>query len=308
MGVAIASLSRLESNNKICSALRKKAIGLLQETSGNEEEIASILINLGSRESNPDSAIKYYLTSLKLSQKGHFIDEEIGAYNDLAYSYLDKHDYPKAERCLSDSAIPLAMSAEKYEWLSTLYDTYSDVLTEAKQPIPALKYEHKAMKTRAIADKMKASEQIRLISSILDLKGKELKIQTDAKVIKEKENKLQLVIFSASVIILLIGFGFLIYYWRLQKRRIKDQDFIIESGKKLIYLEENMKGRVSMELHDLITPFYTSITTRIDEADIKDPIKKELEEDLSRVTGRIRRISHQMNIGFIENRTINYII
>jgi signal transduction histidine kinase len=69
-----------------------------------------------------------------------------------------------------------------------------------------------------------------------------------------------------------------------------------------------MKGRVSMDLHDLITPFYTSIKSRIDEADIKDPIKKQMEEDLSRVTGRIRRISHQMNIGFIEERTIKDLV
>ena len=66
-----------------------------------------------------------------------------------------------------------------------------------------------------------------------------------------------------------------------------------------------MKGRVSMELHDLATPFYTTMQQHIEEAQIKDhKIEKQLKDKLSIMTANIRQISHRMNNSFIEQLTI----
>jgi two-component system NarL family sensor kinase len=80
---------------------------------------------------------------------------------------------------------------------------------------------------------------------------------------------------------------------------------MIGSAKKLIEIEENLKGRVAMELHDLTSPFYTTMLHQIEKAQIKDyKIRTDLEIKLSTMAENIRQISHRMNNSFLEQLSI----
>jgi signal transduction histidine kinase len=305
MGIAMASLSRFERDPALSSAMRKKAIESLSKQHGNEEEIALILINLGSQSSIADTSIKYYQSAIRIAKSANSAEVEIGAYNNLAYSFMDKRDYFRAESCLVDYAIPLAERNKNYDWLSSLYDSYCDVLMAQNKTEKALLYEQKALKTRKVADKKQATAQMRLLSELLNVKKRELKIQTNEKELQQKENNIQHLHywFSISFTVFLI----LLFYilWKQQKNKIKYQNELIISAKRLIESEENMKGNVSMELHDLTTPFYFTMLQQIEEAQIADAnIENELKNKLSTMHERIRQISHRMNNSFLQQLTL----
>ena len=119
---------------------------------GAEEEIANNMINIGTRFMNPDSAICYFHTALEFGQENSLSEVNLGAYNNMAYSYLDLGELEKAERCLLSFAIPMALQDSNYDWLSTLYDSYADVLMAKGDFRGAFRYERKSMESRIKSD------------------------------------------------------------------------------------------------------------------------------------------------------------
>lgn len=309
MGIAMASLSGFEKDPAGSSEIQRKAIVILKKQPGNEEEIASILNNLGVQSSNPDTAIKYYQSSIQFAQMANSIEVEIGAYNNLAYGFMDKKNFLGAETCLVKNAIPLAEKVNNYDWLSTLYDSYTDVLVAEKKIGSALIYSRKALHERLVADKKQGANQVRLLTALLDVKNKEVKIKNDEKVIQDKEDKIKQNFFGLSILILLLIIVVFVILWKLQRNNIKHQKEQLESANRLIESEENMKSRVSMELHDLVSPFYSIMRQQIEEAKIQDPnVERKLKDNLSKITMDIRQISHRMNIAFIEQLTISELV
>ena len=140
MGVAMASQSRFQNDLVVSETMRKKAIDLLRKQPGNEEEIGLILINLGVRSQNPDTAIKYYKAAIEIAKAGCTPNVEIAAYNNLAYSLIDKHETDQAGMNLINYAIPLAIKVKNTDWLASLYDTYTDVLVAQGKTAKALEY------------------------------------------------------------------------------------------------------------------------------------------------------------------------
>ena len=122
MGVAMASLSRFEIDTVTSCKMQRDAIQILKKQHGNEEEIASILSNLGVQSTNPDTAIKYNQFAIQYAEMANSLDVEIGAYNNLSYGYMDKKNFNEAKNCLVEHAIPLAENVKNHDWLSTLYD------------------------------------------------------------------------------------------------------------------------------------------------------------------------------------------
>ena len=119
---------------------------------GAEEEIANNMINIGTRFMNPDSAICYFHTALEFGQENSLSEVNLGAYNNMAYSYLDLGELEKAEMCLQNFAIPMALQDSNYDWLSTLYDSYADVLMAKGDFRGAFRYERKSMESRIKSD------------------------------------------------------------------------------------------------------------------------------------------------------------
>lgn len=309
MGIAMASLSRFEKNQKASFVMQKSAIEILKSKPGNEEETASVLCNLGTKSTNPDTAIMYYQSAINIAKSGYPTEVEIAAYNNLAYSFLEKKEFGKAEICLLDHAIPFAVRTENFDWLSTLYDSYTDVLIQEKRTEEALDYSRRALIARVTADKKQAASQVRLLAALLNVKNKELTIQTNEKNSQRIEKNHQREILWFTVSLLLILFVLFLVIWRFQRNRIRHRTEQFESVKRLIKLEEDRKGLVSMELHDLTSPFYMTMIQQIEEAEINDnKIVTKLKDNLAILSEGIRGISHRMNIGFIKDLTIKELV
>jgi len=309
LGIALASLSRFEKGIKNSEIMRKNAVKILQTYSGNEEEIATILNNIGMRNPNPDTAIWYYEAAINIAKQGDCKEVEVAAYNNLAYSLIDIKEISKAEECLTKFAIPIAERLDNLHLLSNLYDTYCDVMIAAGKTSMALNYERKSLNMRIKADQKQAADQLRLLAALLNVKTKELRIQNNEKELHEKEFKIRLFFLLLTVSIMLLVITIILYNLKIQKNKFKFQKSLFNSAKKLIDIEENMKGRVAMELHDLTTPFYTVMLQQIEKAQISNVhIEANLKNRLSTMTENIREISHRMDNNFIGQLSISELI
>ncbi len=309
LGIAMASLSRFEKDQDEAGRMQKQAIATLQKHPGNEEETALILINLGTQNSNADSSIKYYQTAIKLAKLANSTGVEIASYNNLAYSFMDKSDLVSADKCLILNAIPLALKNENQDWLSTLYDSYSEVLFAEHKTGQALIYERKALNSRMKADKKQAAGQVRLLASLLNVKNRELVIQEKERELQQKENKIHLMNFWFSVAFIVLLLIVFLIVWKLQRNKIRFHKELLESAKRLITFEETIKGRVSMELHDLIGPFHAAMLEYFEEAQINNKsIEQGLKNKLITMTTSLRQISHRMQYRLVEQFTISELV
>jgi len=128
MGTSIGSLAKFERDSIKAIGLNKSAIRYLRMGNGSEEAIAFILINIGNCFAIQDSSIFYYKLALHSITWENTPEAAIGAYNNLACSYLDKGDINNAENCILNYAIPYALKKNNFDWQSTVYETYSEIL------------------------------------------------------------------------------------------------------------------------------------------------------------------------------------
>jgi signal transduction histidine kinase len=304
MGVSLGNLGLFEPNDLKSIQIQRQAIALLDKAPRTEKSKAGIFINIGSRFKNPDSSIYYYLSAIQCGDSIGSNEIKIAALNNLAYSYLDKKDFHQAELCLIGQAIPIAESEHNFDWMSTLYDSYADVLKSEGRVNEALKFEKMAFDFREKADIKQASDQIRLLTVLLDVKNKEIKIETYGKELRNKETRIQKMKLLFISFLLLAGVVVFILFWIVQRKKLNLQKQLVVSARRIINAEENLKGRLAMELHDLISPLYTQIVKQIDLTTFKDAtIKAELRTNLVQLTEKIRQISHKMNKVYIEQLT-----
>ena len=302
MGVTLGNLALYEHDSSKSIRLQENAIQLLQKTPGNEEAIALLLINIGNKCLDPDSAIHYYLTAINIVGSGISNEILIAANNNLAYSYLAKHDFSNAEKCLSEKAIILAEKDQNYEWLSALYDTYSDVLLAQRKGTEAAIIEKRAYQNREKAYDKQATGQVRLLAALLGLKNKELRIQENERGILKKETRIQQLTYLFVISFLLAGFVVFIILWIAQRNKLRFQKQLVTSARRVIDLEENMKGRLSMELHDMTSPLYNTLLRQIETTEIPDSvIKHEIQVKLTQLADSIRQISHKISKVYIEH-------
>ena len=282
--------------------MQKEAILLLKKDKGVEEEIALILINIGYGQSNPDSALYYFSAALALAKNGNLSEVEMGAYNNMAYSYLDKGDVAMAETCLIKHAIPLAQKLDNNDWMSTLYDTYADVLSARGGFKEAVTWQKKALKERGKADKKQAFEQVRLLAALLDLTNKEREILV-------QKNKLQATQLWLVVSVLIIIGVIVILLWLQQRNRMKLNRQQMASARQIIEMEESEKGRTARELHDITGQLVMGITGEIENLEIPDnQVKEEIKGKIKELGKSIRLISHRMNRAMMEHFSFEELI
>ena len=124
MGIVMANLAtKFEMDKSKSIKLQLEAIGYLKKVKWTEETIATILLNIGNRYKQPDSALFYFEKALEIARSQTNPELTMGVYNSLAYGYLDIGNIAKAEDCLLNHAIPLALQQKDDEWLSALYDS-----------------------------------------------------------------------------------------------------------------------------------------------------------------------------------------
>jgi two-component system NarL family sensor kinase len=309
IGLSLGNKARYENDPVKAYKYNREAIGYLKKGKGNEEGLAKIYINMGYRATNPDTALHYYNEALNITRNNNLAEVDMGAYNNMANSYLEKGDIKRAEECLTGHAIPLAQKEKNDDWMATLYDTYADVLVRKGDFKEAAKWQKTAMAKRLAADKAQASEQVRLLSVLLDLKSKELTIHDNQKEILLQQNRLQKTRLGLVItIFLIIGFVFIIL-WLQQRNRVKLQVQQIQSAKRIIEMEENEKAKIARELHDITGQLVLGITGEIENLDLPDlNIKEEIQGKIKDLGKSIRRISHRMNKAMLDNFTFEELI
>jgi signal transduction histidine kinase len=309
IGLSLGNLALFEKDSAKEFKLEKEAIHYLVKNKGNEEGLARIYINIGYRATNPDTALFYFREALKITGNNNLAEIEMAAYNNMVYSYLEKGDIKAAETCLVDHAIPLAQKEKNNDWMATLYDTYADVLIRKGDFKAATKWQKTAMDKRITADKAQASEQVRLLGVLLDLKSKELTIHDNQREIMVQQNRLQKTRLGLTItIFMIIGFVFIIL-WLQQRNRVKLQVQQIQSAKRIIEMEENEKARTARELHDITGQLVLGITGEIENLDLPDiKIKEEIQGKIKNLGKSIRMISHRMNKAMLDNFTFEELI
>ena len=294
-GNALANISLYERKPVVSAKYLHQAMQYYHGLPGTEEEVASVNINLGNKQTIPDSAICYYLKALRIADSARNAEVAIAAYNNLAYAYLDKQDISKAEICM-ETAIPLAVKNGNADWLATLYDSYADVLIAGKQIAKAIIYQKKAYNTRVIADSQRSGSQIRLLSAMLDLRTKDLMIQDQVTALQMKKDENRLLKLIALTFFIAIATLIFLLLWLKQRSRLITAQAQMSAATKIIELEEMEKSRLSFELHDHVGYLIRGIHQFIQEYNFSNKEEKEdITGKVSDLRQSIRRFSHRLN-------------
>ena len=300
---AIGNLALFENDIKKAVRLQKQTIENLKNHPGTQEEIATTHINIGTEQSNPDSAMIYYNLALEESKNRNLPMVELAAYNNLAYSYMETGNISKAKESLTEKAIPLAIKINNLDWLATIYDTYSDVLSAMEDHKNAISILRKSLKYRQQANSINNEKQTRLLVAILDLNNKEITIKEKEAEIRATnlQNKfLKLTLSLAILVIIIIVFVYIVFR---QQMKIKLKQEQINSARRIIELEETEKNRIGLELHDNAGYLLRITDSFIKSINIEDfRIKEQLVEKIKGIDDCIRRISHRINLG-MESQT-----
>jgi two-component system, NarL family, sensor kinase len=309
IGVATGSLSKFETDSYKAVVIMRKALTYLKNIHGAEEERARLLNNIGEALNNPDSAIRYYSMALQQGIQGNLPEVIMIAYNNMAYSYLEKGDTRDAEFNLKEKAIPLAQKVGNNGWLAELYDTYADVLKAKGEFQQAYHYQKDAYTARAESENQIAASQVRLQAIFLDVKDKELRIQKEERELLVQSNRLQRTEFWLVITILLVVLSLTSMLWLQQRSRMRLQNEQISSARRIIDMEESEKGRTARELHDITGQLVLGITGEIENLEMEDEMTRELLVERIKSLGQsIRHISHRMNPAMVGHFSFNELI
>jgi two-component system NarL family sensor kinase len=309
IGLSLGNLARFEKDPVKAISMQREAIHYLEKCKGSEEGLANIFINIGYNATNPDTALHYFRKALKLALNSNLHLIVLGAYNNMVYSYLEKGDIKGAEECLVNHAIPLAVKEKNDDWMATLCDSYAEVLTRKSDYKAAAKWQKTAMDKRISADRGQASEQVRLLGVLLDLKSKEMTIQDNQRKMLLQQNRLQKTQLGLTItVFMIVGFIFIIL-WLQQRNRVNLQRQQIQSAKRIIEIEENEKAKVARELHDITGQLVLGITGEIENLDLAETkIKEDIKDKIKALGQSIRLISHRMNKAMLDNFTFEELI
>lgn len=289
MGIALGNIARFQKDNEKLFKLTYDAIKLLDRVKGNEIPIAQLLINLGLSSSNQDSAIFYYKKALLIG--GQYSEIIIPANNNLAYAYFEKKDFESAENCISKVALPKALEKNNYDWINTLYDTYSDILKAKGEISNALDKQKEAYLSLQDAHEKSASDQVRLLGAIFDSKNKENEIVKNKMLVTKQRGIIVKIVIIAFGLILSIIIIFIIYELR---RKVSYHKQKLLSAKHLIDLEEKEKTKLARNLHDLVGHKFQNIKYYCENSKIENEIQETLLYMMEELQEDVRNISHRL--------------
>ncbi len=145
-----------------------------------------------------------------------------------------------------------------------------------------------------------------MLSDLHESQNKELLIQKSEVEIQPKKIPIQWIIgwFTAGILLLLVIV--LLVILKRQRKHLADQAQMLSAAIKLIESEETYKGRIAIELHNMITPFYFGMMQKIESSGLQDPkLKSDFEKSVSGMSSALRDISHRMNSDFCNQFDIN---
>jgi signal transduction histidine kinase len=173
----------------------------------------------------------------------------------------------------------------------------------------AWEFEKQARKYLVADYRQKASDQVRLLAALLNLKSKELLIQNEEKELLVQRNRLQKTELWLVIALLLVLGSFFTIFFLQQRNRAKFQKEKIGSAQRIIEMEETEKGRIARELHDLTGQLILGMSGAIENIEFPDPeIKDQIKARIKELGVSIRQISHRMNRAMIEHFTFSEMI
>ncbi|MBN1199817.1 MAG: hypothetical protein JXA23_10730 [Bacteroidales bacterium] len=308
-GVAYANLAQFQANNDSGIAYLRKSLIFLNRQKGTEEEQVNSEINLAMRLQDPDSAICFYRGAIVKANAYHLPIATLGAYNNLVYKYMKKGLFAKAERCLRDTAIPLALSLKNYDWLATLYDTYSDVLILNREFEKAITTLRQSIETRALSDRIIAEKQIRILNAVLELNNKNLLITEKEKLLIQKDRWLAQMHFWLAFAGVLILAATGLIFWIKQRAKNRLQRTKLTSARQIIEAEEREKEKNAMELHDSMNLLISKVSNTIQSLpQIDRYTRKAIEDYFAEFSSNVRSISHRLNKKILEKHPFHSLV
>ena len=296
-GVALGNLAAAALNSDSSVRFEGMAINYLKLCKDGAGPLASIYINTGMRNSNPDTAIFYYQAAIGLINKENAPLTLLGAYNNLVYSYLEKGDVQRAKQYLIDFAFPLSKEIQNDVWIANLYDTYADVMIAEGKLNDALHYEKKSIELSGQAEKKEADKQVRLLGAMLDLKNKETiarKAQQEAQQTRTTYEKVRF-LFAIAILVTLFLVISLAFF--LVRNIAFTRGKLISAAKKIILVEENEKAVLGRDLHDLTGHHLVNLSNFMESASFVNPAEKEtglkmsedFKEHMQKISRRFKR-------------------
>lgn len=296
IALSLANLATLKPDDSAALYQYQKALSLLGHQSTNLEEKASILVNLGLLQSNPQTALAYYKNALALAEHKAYPIIEMGAFNNMAYAYMDLGMYAEAEACLIDKALIIASELKDYQWLSTIHDSYADLLFLMGNYKDALASQKKALEYQVELNQQIASKQTRLLMAKMEEREKDFTIKQQANelTLNSKRNQLKsvLLLFALTLIIVLVLLLRIVRHRSVQKL----QHQRLSAAKKLMEIEEYQKSKLGNELHDISGQLVMGLRGAVENM-IENGIEEapELKNRIMDIGQSIRRISHRMD-------------
>jgi len=295
-GVTLGNLANLETNPDSSMKIMKRALSTLKNIKGAEMEYCTILANMANITSESRTAIKLYYEAIAIAEKGQYSEILIGAYNNLACTYLENNKTEEAEICLRDHAIPIALKTANTDWLSTVYESYAELFEKKVDFRQAYNYQKKALKTRLEASQIQASTQMRLLNALLRAKNREIEIKEKADEIRAKHDQLNRLYVWLFILVLAVILLVILSLWWIQRKNLRLKIQEINAAKRLSAIEEKEQERLSMQLHDTIGPLSSVLMKQIERMEFPDQeMKQAMIARLTEATQQLRQISHRLN-------------
>ena len=301
----------------------KKALSIAQKLD-NKRWQYDIYINLSVLLMS-DNQFKNFNQTLSYLNSAKLLIEDIGDpnlyflyYYNLGGYYYKKKQYPeainyylKAEKTAENTEIPL-------DYKISLMDDLSTVLEKNKEYEKAYHYQKTYHK---LQDSIFSTEKVKNINEIITKyevgkKNDQIQILNKQKELQEKKNKLVVITSLLSIFILigLLYFG----YKRSQfqkKLNLQEKEKILKEQElkemsALINGQNIERNRIAKDLHDGVAGDLAGIKLLLAKENtyLKNENLQKIQENLSEVFQEIRKISHNLSINNIKEKTLKNLL
>ncbi len=301
----------------------KKALSIAQKLD-NKRWQYDIYINLSVLLMS-DNQFKNFNQTLSYLNSAKLLIEDIGDpnlyflyYYNLGGYYYKKKQYPeainyylKAEKTAENTEIPL-------DYKISLMDDLSTVLEKNKEYEKAYHYQKTYHK---LQDSIFSTEKVKNINEIITKyevgkKNDQIQILNKQKELQEKKNKLVVITSLLSIFILigLLYFG----YKRSQfqkKLNLQEKEKILKEQElkemsALINGQNIERNRIAKDLHDGVAGDLAGIKLLLAQENtyLKNENLQKIQENLSEVFQEIRKISHNLSINNIKEKTLKNLL
>lgn len=283
IGYAITLLNMakvIDTNEISLIKMQNEGLHILRQVKGADFQLGSALLNLAV-DLPPYQAFPLLRESLKVLGHNYPLIT-VAALNMLGYAYAETGHFEEANVIFADSALPLCRSIGNYDWLSTLHDSYADILVMQGRYREAQIHQKQALDARERAFDLSGAAQLRLLMTMHDVQQKDEQIRDQARSIQDNRRKMTILKlwFVVTFFALLLVAAAFIWYRQHQKLKFGRQK--LESAGEIIRANDMATINLGRELHDIAGLLATAISGQSGNS----------EEVLNKARMNIRNMSH----------------